>query len=74
MKIETKYDIGDKVFFINHYKEIVQEKINNIDISVIRAFLSFGNRATVNIKYFVAGEVIDEEKCFKTKEELLKSL
>ena len=74
MKIETKYNIGDKVFFINHYKEIAQEKINNIDISVIRAFLAFGNRSTVNVKYFVGSEVIDEEKCFKTKEELLKSL
>lgn len=74
MKIETKYNIGDKVFFLNYYKNIVQEKIDYIDISVRRKFLSFGNTPEVNIKYFIGSEVIEEERCFKTKEELLKSL
>ena len=74
MQINTKYNIGDKVFVINNQKEVAQGKINKIIINVNRAFLAFGNRFETVIKYIVDNKLINEEKCFKTKEELLKEL
>lgn len=74
MKIETKYNIGDRVFLINSKKEVAQGKINNIVINVNRAFLAFGNRSETVIKYVIDGKLVNEDKTFSTKEDLLKSL
>lgn len=76
MKIETKYDIGQEVWFRhggNPYKGIVK----NISISA----MSWKDGISVDFNYLVIQKVnspfskyIDEGSLFPTKEELLKSL
>ena len=76
MKIETKYDIGQEVWFCHNgkpYKGIVE----NISISA----MSWEDGISVNLNYLVFQKVnspfskyIDERSLFPTKEELLKCL
>ena len=77
MTIETKYNIGDKVWIIFRNKARC-EIINNIrTISGLRIFDECGKMVDVEIKIeycFLDDEWVSEENCFPTKEELLKSL
>lgn len=73
MTIETKYNIGDEVYFISPnsgisvYKYIHEIRVRYYGLNVPRVYY-----------YLVAGIGIDvemaEDKLFPTKEELLKSL
>lgn len=71
MKIETKYNIGQKVWFILKGK-VVKDVVDMIHIHI---------GGDENISYSFNGrrasglfEIIEESSIFPTKEELLKSL
>ena len=67
MKIETKYDIGQEVWY-KGYEEIFQDKICQIKVNI-------DCLGEIHIDYELWGDVIKEEhELFPTKEELLKSL
>lgn len=71
MTIETKYNIGDKVWCANIFGEPFQLKIYGIAIEIL------GNR--IFISYYVGLKEVSctlkkEQLLFPTKEELLKSL
>ena len=67
MTIETKYNIGDEVWY-KGYKEIFQDTISEIKVNID----CFGE---AHIHYILWDDVLKEEnKLFPTKEELLKSL
>lgn len=67
MTIETKYNIGDEVWY-KGFKEIFHDRISNIRIDVDCI-------GEIQIYYELWGSVTkDEYKLFPTKEELLKSL
>lgn len=74
MTFETKYNIGDVVYFL--YKEqIVSENIYKISVSVEKQRLTPSiNYHFVLRKPFFDVKIVDEEKCFTSKEELIKSL
>lgn len=73
MKIETKYNVGDKIFTIEDGK-IVKVKVESIHCAI--------NTLRIN-KYYISYQWLtwidnsiyaDEDVCFKTKEELIASL
>ncbi|MBO5855001.1 MAG: hypothetical protein J6Q61_09725 [Bacteroidales bacterium] len=67
MKIETKYNIGDEVWF-KGYEEIFNDKITNIRIDV-------DIMCNTNIMYILWDDTIKyEHQLFRTKQELLDSL
>lgn len=67
MKIETKYDIGQEVWY-KGYSEIFHDKIYQIKVNI-------DCLGEIHIYYELWDDVIKEEhKLFPTKEELLKSL
>ena len=69
MTIETKYNIGDKVWYINWNQEIVNESVTYIRTSSARGF------NYIDIEYgFGNADWKKERHLFDTKEELLKSL
>lgn len=80
MEIKTKYNIGDKVYFI-HGNKITCNKIISIDISIYDR----KNNGIPKIEYtidfgFRTGKISDtltirpEEELYSTKEELIKSI
>lgn len=71
MKVESKFDIGDTVFYILNNK-VNSGMITLVNISVKESF----NTTYTDVLYRVNNQDIDyrEEKLFPTKEELLKSL
>ena len=77
MKIETKYNIYDKVWYI-HEREVVQGTIYKVYASCCIED-EYGNMYE-NICYDVCGvrytqhERIEEQFLFRTKEELINSL
>lgn len=70
MTIETKYSIGDEVWFINLRKESMQAKIFRINVEVRRKNI-YVEYSLSNKEFIVTRK---EEELFSTKEELLKSL
>lgn len=67
MKIETKFNIGQEVWF-KGYKEIFNDKIYQIHIKI-------NPEGETQINYELWNDVIkDESKLFPTKEELIASL
>ena len=67
MTIETKYNIGDKVWY-KGFEELFQDKITNIHIEI-----DILNNTFIYYEFF---DYTIKEECelFPTKEELLKSL
>lgn len=70
MKIETKFNVDDSIFFIKNGK-VEQSKITDIRIDV--------NKNDINIEYLIGNsafnyDICKEELLFSTKEELIKSL
>ena len=81
MKIETKFDIGDRVFYMKNNK-VENNIIVNIEI-IVGLEEENGMINYDNIKAFIKSEIyiVDMNRdlfhpswLFKTKEELLKSL
>ena len=73
MKIETKFNVGDEVFYKEN-GEIKHSKINYINIAVVDLFN--GVKDFVKIEYFVRINGIQvkrllEDEIFKTKAELI---
>lgn len=65
MTIDTKYDIGETVWFM-HKNKCVSMKIENINIEVKIKYIQY---------VFNESEIwISEKHLFSTREELLKSL
>lgn len=65
MEIKTKYNIGDKVWFM-HDNKCVLKKVENIRIDVDDMYIQY---------IFNGNEIwLSEKHLFSTKEELLKSL
>lgn len=76
MKIETKYNIGDKVFFLNHNK-VEQSMIQSIEIILTNVFDTKGTKLFTRISYILCPEFSGtyyENRLFLTKEDLLNSL
>ena len=77
MTIETKYNIGDKVWGILGNK-VQCTTITNIRVSNDSCFTNeYGEMVgtEMNIQYYLLCNAwVDEENLFSTKEELLKSL
>lgn len=67
MVIETKHNIGDKVYFL--YNDRIEfGEINQIHIKIF-------DDIDINITYVINKDLyINGIKCFKTKDELLDSL
>jgi len=82
MKVETKFDIGDKVFYMKNNK-VEENIITDIKI-IVRLKREDGMINYDNIKAFIQSEIYYVDMngdlkfhpnwLFKTKEELLKSL
>lgn len=76
MKIETKFNLGDKVFVLYH------DRVHNVLVTGVFAFHEFDGTLkhdTFAINYrvkFEAGgeEKFSEDRIFATKEKLLESL
>lgn len=72
MKIETKYNIGDKVWVINDTQKAVNVQVQHIDV-VFHPATPFDDDM-LSITYEFGFGKRREEFVFPTKEELLKSL
>ena len=74
MKIETKHDIGDVVWFIQNNR-VFSSPVYQIDITA-SVLTGDWNKDKMIADYFVAnGKLkLNEGKMFKTKKELLESL
>ena len=73
MKLETKLNIGDDIFYLSSNK-VQQEKVQDIKISVITSKGIPSVRET-HILYFTDTNVsVNEVFSFNTKQELLNSL
>ena len=71
MKIETKYNIGDEVWFashLHHIKFVISEIIINAYHN--KTMIVYG----VDFKNYIGHCQKEESELFPTKEELLKSL
>lgn len=67
MKIETKYNIGDEVWF-KGYKEIFSDKIYNIRITI-------DCLGEIEVLYELWNDAVKSERnLYRTKQELLDSL
>jgi len=79
MQIETKFDIGDTVFFIEENK-VQQATIKRISINVNESNSQFGYgyKPDARIRYSTDSSNLskykNEEQLFKTKQDLLDSL
>ena len=72
MKIETKYDIKNKLFFMKN-NSVVSYNITGIQVEIGNSFF-VTNEVITSVKYKFGSDEVNEDKCFTTKEELLKSL
>lgn len=71
MRIETKYNIGDKVWFVSKGKA-VKDVVDMIHIHIgIDENIAYSFNSRRELGLF---ETIEESSIFHTKEELLKSL
>lgn len=79
MDIKTKYNICDKVFFIDKGK-IRKDVIDHISIKcstlnkVMMGYFEWDRSLKLTISYYINQEWYDEEVLYPSKEELLNSL
>lgn len=75
MTIETKYNIGDEVWFIKDNK-VQSLKITQLNVlmSLLPKTDGYGCKINQVVDYSNGKTVLAEYECFPTKEELLKSL
>ena len=72
MTIETKYNVGDKAWFVESHGELTEARVTGMSISVLldgHVMTTYSMAKKYGHVYFWP-----EEKLFPTKEELLKSL
>jgi hypothetical protein len=72
MKLETKFNIGNKVFFLAQRK-VAESKVKEIKIEVSDNRINIIYICTLQDDHIV-GIKVNEEDAFKSKEILLKSL
>ena len=65
MNIETKFNIGNEVYFV-HKDEILYEEITSIDITIVGNYTSIDYCFKINSKLIIK----DGNKLFKTLDEL----
>jgi len=70
MKIEAKYDLGAKLFYLNEDKKIKQESVTNIAIFVRKDDVAI----SYTMKEPFTGSLVKENHLFETKEDLIASL
>lgn len=74
MDIKTKFNIGDRAYFI-HDARVESQLVLEIRINVSADFNVSGYPKYVSVSYrFLSADNIPEDKCFASKEELIKSL
>jgi hypothetical protein len=77
MTIETKFNVFDKVWSI-YGNNIIEGKVVTIDIDVFATNESHVIDTTikykVNINKYIRPVEVDEDRLFRTKEDLIKSL
>ena len=66
--VKTKYNIGDKVWFIS------DNKVKSLDVTGVSICVESAEGAKVQYILHFNTSWIDEGKLFKTKQELLESL
>lgn len=67
MKIETKYDIGESVWFLEDYR-LQSSKISGVE------YQKLGDAKPYILYRFLAFQPKKESQVFKTKEDLIKYL
>lgn len=67
MEIKTKFNINDEIWTMADNKAVTGI-IKSISINII------SNKTEINYVMMFNNRIREESKCFKTKEELLKSL
>lgn len=67
MEIKTKYNLGDNVFTLSKEMKIVEKEVKRVSVFV------WPDETRVNYD-FVDGSDAYEDKCFASKEELLKHI
>lgn len=71
LKFDVKYDVGDKVYFMNNDNILVHSFITKINISKEFDY----DKIKVKYQYYTSiGGLIDEDKIFKTKEECINNI
>lgn len=79
MKIETKYDVGDKVFLM-HKDLVTTAIITHIGVSDYQDNINYpieshiGYVCTTPLGVLIDGKKFPQSKLFPSKEDLLKSL
>lgn len=75
MNVETKFNVGDNVYYI-HNNQIQQSTVNNISINIERGVNNDSVVQTANIIYLVGYKNYEkrEDALFATPEDLFKSL
>lgn len=75
MKVETKFNVGDNVYYI-HNNQIQQSTVNNISINIERDVKNDSVVQTANIIYLVGYKNYEkrEDALFATPEDLFKVL
>lgn len=69
MTIETKFNVGDLVFFLHN------DKVNQENINDIKAYRSVHTQYDKNLYGFAGiSELFNESELFKSKADLLNSL
>ena len=70
MKIETKFNIGDEVFYMTGNKV----KTGEVKSMTIKVYLNMFNEESMIILYQLIDSEVSENILFATKQELLDSL
>ena len=75
MTIETKFNVGDKVFFMKH-NSVDFGTIIGIDITVKKGNIFSSNPINLDETVYIISEIcrIREHNLFRTKEELINTL
>lgn len=73
MTIETKYNIGERVYFM-HNNKVDNACISDIDVLIRYDRNHIRSNPDVSIYYYIDSRKYSELNLFPTKEELIKSL
>ena len=71
MNVEVKFEVGDTMWFMQHNK-VTEATISSIKIEVTLRSAGIRDTSILVVPYNMSA--VSMQRCFKTKEELLKSL